>query len=123
MIISAVKIEKLFIGQGWNRIRSPSRLVGIAGIREKNISRIAVQHALRRGKRSLHLIVDYSVIDERAFLRLQLIVPSLLHEDFLLIINTRMKYGIHIDVHQVLEILVIAACHRIYRLIRICHCI
>ena len=38
-----------------------------------------------------------------------------------MLVNIRIKHRIHINVHQVLEIFIITACHRVHRLIRIGH--
>ena len=48
-------------------------------------------------------------------------MPALLAEDILLFIDVRIEHCVKIDVHQVLEIRVIAARHRIYSLIRVSH--
>ncbi len=48
-------------------------------------------------------------------------MPALLTENFLLVINVRVKDCIHIDIHQVFKILVVAACHRVHGVIRIGH--
>ena len=50
-----------------------------------------------------------------------MIVPAFLAENLLFFIDIRIKYRIQIYMHQVLEITVIAACHRITGLVRISH--
>ena len=50
-----------------------------------------------------------------------MIVPAFLTENLFFFINIGMKNGIHIDIHQVCKIFVIAACNRIHGLIRIGH--
>ena len=50
-------------------------------------------------------------------------MPALLTKYLLFLIYIRIKDSIHIYMAQILKILVIAACYRIYCLIRICHCI
>ena len=50
-------------------------------------------------------------------------MPALLFKDLLMLVNIRIKYCIHIDMHEILKILVIAACNRIQGLVRICGCI
>ena len=47
------------------------------------------------------------------FLLLQMVIPALLAENLLLLINVRVKNRIQINVHQILEILVITAGYRI----------
>ncbi len=48
-------------------------------------------------------------------------MPSLLAEDSLLVINAGIEHSIQVYMHQVLEVLVIAACQRVQGLVRICH--
>ena len=48
-------------------------------------------------------------------------MPAFLTKNLLFFINIRVEYCIHINMHQVLEILVIAACHRITGLVRVGH--
>ena len=52
-----------------------------------------------------------------------MIAPALLPECLIALINIRIEHRVHIHVHQVLEIRVIAAGHRVNRLIRVGHCI
>ena len=48
-------------------------------------------------------------------------MPALLLEDLLPVINVGMKYGIQIDIHQIMKILVIAGRYRIDGLVGIGH--
>ncbi|MNC11325.1 hypothetical protein D3C75_590190 [compost metagenome] len=47
-------------------------------------------------------------------------MPALLLKNLLLPVNIRLKHAVQIDFHQVGEILVIPACHRIHRLVAKC---
>ena len=48
-------------------------------------------------------------------------MPALLAENVLFLINIRIKNSVQVDVHQVLEILVVAARHGIDGLVRVSH--
>ena len=50
-----------------------------------------------------------------------MVIPALLAENLLLLVNVRVKNRIQINVHQILEILVITAGYRITGLIRVSH--
>ena len=116
-----MEIQKLLIGQLRDHVRIPARLVSVRSIREQRIEDHTVKHALRRGKRPLHLIIHHAVVGELPVRLLQLITPALLAEDLLVAVYIWVKYGVHIYMHQILKVLLIAARHRIDRLIRIGH--
>ena len=50
-----------------------------------------------------------------------MVIPALLAENLLFLVNVRVKNRIQINVHQILEILVITAGYRITGLIRVGH--
>ncbi len=116
-----MEIQKGFVCQGRDIVRRAARLVRIAGVREQHVPRIAIQDALRGGKRALHLIIHHAVVRHRAVLGLQLIVPALLQKDLFFLIDSRVQHRVHVDIHQVLEVFVIAARHGVHGLIRIRH--
>ena len=119
MIIMAVKIQILLISKIRNVGRISSRFIAVGIVREQSVHHETLQLSVRRGKCSLHLIIDNSIDRQRRILRFQLIMPALLFEDFLMLINIRIKDRIHINMHEILKVLVIAACHRIQCLVRI----
>ena len=121
MIIGAVEIQELLIRKLRNILRITAGFHAIGIIREKIIHDLSVQHLVRRRKCPLHLIIYNTIIGKRTFLLLQMVVPSFLTEDLLLLINVRVKNRIQINVHQILEILVITAGYRITGLIRVGH--
>ena len=121
MVILCVERQKLLIGKLRDHLRVSSRLQPIGSIRIKGIHDLTLHHVIRRGKSALHLIVNHAVDGEPVIL--QLVVPALLAENFLFLINVGIKNGVHIHVYQILKILVIAARHRVNRLIRIGHCV
>ena len=48
-------------------------------------------------------------------------MPAFLIKNVGLFVNIGIKYRIQVNVHQVVKILVVAACNRIHRLVRIGH--
>ena len=120
MVEFAVEIQEILIGQLRDNLRGAAGLMRIAGIRVKRVLRVAIKHA-RGGKCTLHLIVNDTVYRDRAVRRLHLVMPALLAENLLFFIDIRIQNRVHIDVHQVLEIFIVAACNRVYRLIRVGH--
>ena len=75
------------------------------------------------GEGSLHLVQDDTVIRERGVFRGKLQVPAFLLEDARTRIDGRMQHGVEIDVHEVLEVLLVRGGHGIDRLVRECHCV
>ena len=121
MIELPVEIQELFVRQLRDHLRVTSGLTAIGGVRIQRVHDLPLQHIIRRRKCSLHLVVDHTVDLQLFLVTFQLIMPAFLPENGFIFINVRVKYRIQIDMHQVLEILVITACHRVYSLIRIGH--
>ena len=121
MIIRAVEIQELLIGKLWNILRVASGFHAISIIREKAALNLPVQNLVRGRKCSLHLIVYNAIVGQRTFFILKMIAPAFLTEDFFFLIDIGIKNSIQIHMHQVLEILVIAACYRIAGLVRVGH--
>ena len=116
-----VEIQKFFISQLRNHIRVAAGLHGVWRIRIQGFGNLALQHVIRRGKSALHFVVNHAVDGKVRFRVLQLVVPALLLEDFFLFVNVGIEHRIQIDMHQVLEIGVVAAGNRIYGFVRIGH--
>ena len=121
MVVSPVKIKELLIGQIRNKLRVASGFIRIGSVREQRVQNHPIQYTLRGGKCSFHLVVYDAVVFQLVFRGVKLITPAFLPEDFLMLIDVRVEHGIHVDVHQILKILVVAACHRINGLVRIGH--
>ena len=88
---------------------------------EQRILDHTVQHTFRRRKRSLHLIVYNSRQLQFLIRCIQFITPSFLTKRFILLVNIRIKYRVHVDMHKILKVFIIAACYRINCLVRISH--
>ena len=121
MIIGSVEIQKFFIGELRNAGGISAGLDTIGGIREKRIEDLPLQDILRRRKCTFHLIVYNTIVDQLLFRTLQLVMPALLKEDLFPFVNIRIKDRIQINIHQILEILIVAAGNGIHGLIRIRH--
>ena len=117
MVIAAVEGKEILIGQLRDCLRIAAGAHAVSIIRVKRIHNQSPEHLLRGGEHSLHLIVYDAVYTEISVL-IDLIMPALLPKDLLPAINVRMEYRIHIDVHQIFKILVVAAGRRIHRVIR-----
>ena len=121
MIISSVKIQKSFISQRRNIGRSSAGIHTVCGVRIQAVKSLSVKQIIRARIRAFHFIIYDTVIDQVVCFGLTFIMPALLLEDLLFFINIRMEYRIQIDVTKIGKILVIAACYRINRLIRVSH--
>ena len=120
MIIGSVEIQKLLIGQHRNFLRVAAGFHPVSSMGIQRRGNFPAQKAVRVGQCSLHFIINHSVIGQLSRL-IQLIMPALLAENSFILINVRIKYRIQINMHQILKILVVTACHRINCLVRICH--
>ena len=120
MIIGPVEIQELLIGQLRNGLGISAGLKGIGGMGIQRRAHLPVQHAVGGGESALHLIVDYAVVGKFP-LTVQLIVPALLAEDGLLLIDVGIEHRVQVHMHQILKILVVAAGHGVDRVVRVGH--
>ena len=121
MVIASVEIQISLIGQIRNVDRISPRLIGIGGVGVEGGADLPAQNVFRVGEGALHLIIDDAVDRDLAVRALGLVMPALLAENILLSIYIGIKDSVHVDVHQVLEVLLVAACDRINCLVRISH--
>ena len=121
MIITLMEREEILVSQRGNLIGVAAGLVGVGIVREQCLLHPALDHLVGVRERALHLVIDDAVDLQLAVRILQLIVPALLAEDLLLAVDVRMQDRVHVDVHKVREIAVVAACDGIDGLIRIGH--
>ena len=116
MIIAAVEIPESLVGQVRDHFGIAAGIQAVERIREDGLLALFRQHGIRRGIGPLHLIIDDPLVRPLAVGRLGLDVPALLPEDVLA--DAGMEDRIHIDVHQVVEILKVGAGHGIAGLVR-----
>ena len=121
MIISSVEIQEILVSKIRNRLRRTTGLTTISDIGEQGIQNFSLQHIISRRKSSLHLIINHTVYGKFLGLIVQFIMPALLAENGLVAVNIGIQHRIQIHVHQILEVLIIAAGYRIQSLVRISH--
>ena len=121
MIVFLMECQKILIGKIRNILRVTAGLHAIGGIRVQGIHHYSLQHFIRGGKCSLHFVVNHAVYGKRRIFVLHFVVPAFLTENLFFLINIGMEYRIQIDIHQIFEIRIVAACQRIYGLVRIGH--
>ena len=121
MIEFPVEIQEFFVGQLGDCFRITSGFAAVGGVRIQGIHDLPLQHIIRRGKSTLHLVINHTVDFQLLVVAFQLIMPAFLSENRFVFVNIRVKNRIQIDMHQVLEIFVIAAGHGVYSLVRIGH--
>ena len=118
MVEAVVVRQVIFIRQFRNMIRIAAGILAVAGIREQLPVQVIADQAVRGGIGALHFI-EHDAVDRQLTVRVvQLIVPAFLAEGVRIPQGQRMQHRIHIDVHQVQEILVIPGRERIHRLVR-----
>ncbi len=121
VIKPTVKREILLIRQLGDDIRVAAGIARVGRIRIQRALDLPLHHGIRRRVLPLHLVVD-NAVDGQLLLRcLQFKMPALLAKNIRFVIDVRMQNRIHIDIHEIFEILVVAAGHGIDRLVRVCH--
>ena len=113
--------KKFFIGKIRDILRISTGFQSVSDVRIQGIHDLSLCHIIRGRKGTLHFIINNTVDLQVIFLIFQLIVPAFLTEDLLFLVDIRIKYGIEIDMNQILKICIIAARYRINCLIRIGH--
>ena len=88
----------------------------VGHVREQGLLGVLGQHGVGRGVHALHLVVDHSLVAERAFGAVGLDVPAFLLEAFF--VDAGEEHGVEVDVHEVVEVLKIGAGDRIAGLVR-----
>ncbi len=121
MVILPVELQEFFVGKFRDHRRIPPGNPAIGGVRVQGFHFLSKQHIFRGGKRSLHLIVHHAVNGQLSLRAVQFIMPAFLAENLVRVVNSGIEYRIQIYMHQVLEILVIAAGYRVNGLVRIGH--
>ena len=113
-----VKKEKLndirSTGYLFRHIKTGARVMAIENDDENKVFNIAFRTPPKNSTGVAHILEHSVLCGSKDF-------P--LKDPFVELVNIRIKYRIQIDMHQVLEVLIIAACYRITGLVRISHCI
>ena len=121
MIVMSVEIQELLVCKCRDYIRIAAGIVVVGCVRIERPHDGVFQHVVRRGIGPFHFIIDDTVDSKAVGSVLHLIVPALLAEELLMVIDIGMQYRIHIDVHEVFEILLIRGRHGKDRLVEIGH--
>ncbi len=120
-VIGFMEIDKVFLGQLRNGSGQTARFKPVSGIREENFLPIVFQIGIRGRIYAFHLIVDNAIVLQKVIGILQFVMPAFLLQGKFIFIDKRIKYRVQIHVHQVVKIFIVAAGHRVDRLVRIGH--
>ena len=116
-----MEILEHLIAQVRDGLRVAAGLIAISCVRIKSCHNPAFQQIIRCRQRPLHFIVDNAAVDQRVLRLFNLIMPALLHQHLRIFQHIGIEHRIKVNVHQILEVLVVAAGHRIHGLIRVGH--
>ena len=121
MIIAAVEVQIVLVSEVRNVDRIAAGFMLIGRMRIEDCVDLPPQNVIRLRKSALHLVVDNTVDCNLTVGAVCLVMPALLTENILFFVNIWIKNRIQVDMHEVFEILLIAACDRIDCLVRIGH--
>ena len=117
MVEPTVEIEKGFIRKARDLVRIAAALLAVDGLGieagEDGVGHLGIG----AGEGAAHFVVDDAAVGQRILWFFDVEMPALLQEDLLAVVDRRMKNGVEVDVHEVVEILVVLAGHRIDGLI------
>ena len=116
-----MECDELFLREVRDGLGIAARFMAIRRIGIKGMHDAAFEQIIGGRQRPLHLIIDHAAVAQGLLRLLDLIMPALLHEHLRILAHGWIKDGVEIDIHEVLEILVIATGYRIHRLVRIRH--
>ena len=135
--MTRVRVYEVLVSKARNLARVSARLKAISCIGKKLVTHRIKQHRIWVGKRALHFVVNHAVICKRgrrvargSILRItstrcsntfltnastlctsNFQVPPFLLKDVLFLIDGRVQHGVHVNICQVKQILLVCACH------------
>ena len=121
VVIPPVVGDELLVGQLGDALRVAAADEAVAAVREQQTHGLRLHQLADIGESTLHLAVYNAVVIGLGVLAVELIVPALLHEDLGLFVDGGAEHRVQIDLHQVVEIFVVAAAYRVDRLVRVGH--
>ena len=121
MIEAAVEVEVVFVGQLGDHLRIAAGVHAVGVVREDGLAERIPDRAFGRGGRALHFAVNDAVDFEIAVRVFHFVVPAFLHEDLTVLVDVRIEDRVHVDVHEVVEVLVVAGRDGIEGLVRVGH--
>ena len=123
MVIGLMEIQEVFVGQVRDAGRISAGFYAVRSVREQGVEGFTLQDIVCGGEGSFHLVVYNTVVGQRAVFAFEMIAPAFLTEDFVVFVNVRVEYGVHVDMHQVLEVGIVGAGYRVHGFIRVGHSI
>ena len=113
--------NELLVGQLGDALRVAAADEAIAVVREQQPHGFRLHQLIHIGERALHLAVHNAVVVGLGVLAVEFVVPALLHEDLGLFVDGGAEHRVQVDLHQVVEIPVVAAAYGVHRLVRVGH--
>ena len=121
MIMRAVEFEIILVAQLGDDFRIAAGIDAVGGVGQEAVVHFIPDRTVGRGHRALHFGIN-DAVDFQFVLRIfKLVMPSFLHEDLAVAVNVRIEDRVHIDVHEVFKILVVAGSDGIESLVRVSH--
>ncbi len=119
VVVARVGIEELLVGERGDGARVSARLEAVGGVRVERARKRLVEHIVRIGERTLHLVEDHAVVGEFCLgaLALDLEMPALLLKDARAGVDGRVQHRVEIDAHEVLEVGGIGGGHGVHGLV------
>ena len=121
-VVFLVESHEPFLGQTGDGTGQATGFKSVGAVREQGLADFVFFDGIRGGIHPLHFIVHHSVVHQGLVLAgSQFIVPALLAQGKGIFGNQGVEYRIQVHIHQIAEVLVVAAGHRIYGLVRVGH--
>ena len=114
MIIFLVTGDEFFVGQIRNVYGVTAGVLAVADVGIHEFFHFFPDKVVHGRIRALHFIENNALEGRLAVFIRPVIMPTFLIEDFRFCQNLRMQNGVHVNVHKVQKILVVAAGHRVH---------
>ena len=108
-----MRVEELLVGELRDGARVAARFAGVGRVGEQRAVDRVVEDAHRIGERAFHLVENHAVVaqgarrERRALGDVELVVPALLLENRPLGIDGGVEHRVHVDVHEVEQVLLV----------------
>mmetsp|Transcript_120629 Transcript_120629/g.257639 ORF Transcript_120629/g.257639 Transcript_120629/m.257639 type:complete len:305 (-) Transcript_120629:177-1091(-) len=113
MVVLRMEVLEVVVGERGDLLRITARVHTIGVVREERVHAQAVVGIVRVGVDALHFVENHTLVRQRVVLLLDFVVPALLRKDFRIVQCPWMEDGIEIDINEVVEVLEVAARHRV----------
>ena len=113
-----MELLEFFLSQLRNSVRIAAGFKAVAVVREQSLHCFVFQICVRRRIYSLHFVINNAVVAQLAVEAVQIIMPALLTQGVSVLVEGRIEHSVQIYVHQVMEVLIVAAGNGIHGLIR-----